>query len=550
MAGECQAMGVSDHLERGRRSFERQAWADAHAQLSAADRKAPLAPEDLLRQATAAYLIGRDDESVEILTRAHQESGSQGDIAGAVRCAFWIGFQLIGKGDMARAGGWLSRGGRLLAENDLACVEQGYMLIPVALQNLHGGDYPVALEIFSEAAGFGERFGDADLRTLAGLGRGQALVGLGRTAEGVTLLDEIMVAVTTGEVSAIICGIVYCAVISACQQVFDLQRAQEWTEALTRWCASQPDLVPYRGQCLVHRAQLMLLQGAWAEAKDEAERARDTLSQAPDEGAIGMAFYELGELHRLRGSFAEAEEVYRQASQWGRPPQPGLAKLRLAQGQIAAAEVSIRREVDEARDLVSRCKVLPAHVEIMLAANDVDTARGAADELDGIADEVGAPLLRAISAHARGAVLLAEGNARAALASLRHAWSTWHKLEAPYEAARTRVLIGLACRALGDEDTANMELEAARWVFDQLGAGPDRVRVEALTASPQASDGLTGREAEVLALVATGKTNREIAADLVISEKTVARHISNIFAKLGVTSRAGATAYAYTHDLV
>ena len=543
-------MGAHEQLERGRESFERHAWTDAHAQLSAADRESHLDPEDLLRLAMAAYLIGRDDESVEILTRAFQENVSRGDIAHAARCAFWIGFQLINKGDMAQAGGWFARGGRLLAENKLECVEQGYLLVPVALQNLYAGEYPPALEIFGQAAEFGARFRDPDLTTLAGLGRGRALIGLGRTTEGVALFDEIMVSVTTGEVSSIISGLVYCGVIGVCQEVFDLRRAQEWTEALTRWCAAQPDLVPYRGQCLVHRAQLMVLQGAWADAVHEAERARDTLSSAPDQGAIGMAFYELGELHRLRGLFPEAEEAYRQASQWGHPPQPGLAKLRLAQGQVDAAAVASRREVDEARDLVSRCKVLPAHVEIMLAADDVTAARLAADELAVIADEVGAPLLRAISAHAQGAVLLAEGNARAALTSLRHAWSTWHELEAPYEAGRARVLIGLSCRAIGDEDTAGMELDAARWVFEQLGATPDRERVAALAGAPEAADGLTGREVEVLALVATGKTNREIAADLVISEKTVARHISNIFTKLGVTSRAGATAYAYQHDLV
>lgn len=543
-------MSAHDELERGRVSFERQAWAEAHARLSAADGGSPLEPADLVRLAIAAYLIGRDDESVEILIRAHQENLGRGDIAAATRCAFWTGFQLINKGDTAQAGGWFARGGRLLAETQLDCVEQGYMLIPTALQNLFGGNYPAAAEMFDHVAEFGVRFRDPDLSTLAGFGRAQALIGLGQTEDGIALLDEIMISVTTGEISPLVCGLVYCGVIAACQEVFDLRRAQEWTQALTHWCASQPDLVPYRGQCLVHRAQLMLLQGAWTDAKEEAEKARDRLFEAPDRPAVGMAFYELGELHRLRGLFTEAEEAYREASQWGHPPQPGLARLRLAQGDITAAEAASRRVVEEARNLVNRCKVLPAHVEIMLAAGDVTAARLAADELSEIADEVDAPLLRAISSHAQGAVLLAEGNVRAAVTSLRHAWSTWQQLEAPYEAARARVLIGLSCRALGDDDGGDMELDAARSVFEQLGAAPDRDAVDSLTGTPEARDGLTGREIEVLGLVATGKTNRQIAADLVISEKTVARHISNIFGKLSVTSRSGATAYAYQHDLI
>jgi DNA-binding CsgD family transcriptional regulator/tetratricopeptide (TPR) repeat protein len=541
-----------DRLEKGRASFERHWWADSYTELAAVDREMPLEPEDLERLAMAAYLIGRDDESREILARAHHEFLKRKDIARAIRCTFWVGFQLILKGDMAQAGGWFARGRRLFDDRPLDCVEEGYLLLPVALQSLFSGDFPAAFATFGKAAEIGERYADPDLKALTGFGRGQALIGLGDHVHGVTLLDEVMVGVTTGEVSPVVAGLVYCGVISACQDVFDLRRAQEWTEALTRWCATQPDLVPYRGQCLVHRAQIMLLHGAWPDAMDEAERARATLSGAPDEGAVGMAFYELGEVHRLRGDFVDAEDAYRQANRAGRAPQPGLARLRLAQGEIAPAEAAIRRVVDEARDVVTRCKVLPAHVEIMLAVQDVPAARAAADELSRIAEDVGATLLRAIAARARGAVLLAEGDARAALTDLRDAWTAWREVEAPYEAARARVLIGVACRQLGDEDTASMELDAARSVFEELEALPDLAHVEELSrvTTPRSTDGLTGREVEVLGLVATGKTNREIAAELVISEKTVARHVSNIFIKLGVTSRAAATAYAYTHDLV
>jgi DNA-binding CsgD family transcriptional regulator len=265
-----------------------------------------------------------------------------------------------------------------------------------------------------------------------------------------------------------------------------------------------------------------------------------------------MAFYRLAELHRLRGEFAKAEDAYRQASQSGRDPQPGLAQLRLAQGQLDAAEATIRRAVDEARDRVSRSKLLPAHVEIMLAANDVKAARVAVDELSAIADDLDAPFLQAVSAQASAAVLLVEGDPRAALALLRKARTTWLELEAPYEVARIRVLVGLACRELGDEDTAEMEFDAACMVFQQLGARPDFTGAKAHSrkTSATAAGGLTAREMQVLRLVAAGKTNRSIAAHLFLSEKTVARHVSNIFAKLGLSTRSAATAYAYEHDLV
>jgi DNA-binding CsgD family transcriptional regulator len=545
-------MKTLDQLQRGRASFGRQAWADAYTELSAADRESSLEPEDLLQLAMAAYLIGRDAESVETLTRAHQECLSSDDAERAVRCAFWVGYQLIGKGEMAQAGGWFARGQRLLDESGLDCVERGYLRIPEGLQNLFGGEAGSAYEIFEGVAEIGARFGDRDLTTLAGLGRGQALITLGKWTEGVRLLDEVMVAVTVGEVSTIVAGLVYCAVIEACQETFDLRRAQEWTQALSRWCESQPDLVPYRGQCLVYRAEIMRLQGSWRDAMNAAEQAREQLFEAPDRPAVGMAFYQLGELHRLQGDFAEAEEAYRQASQWGHPPQPGLAKLRLAQGKAAAAEAAIRREVDEARDLGTRTKLLSAYVEVMLEVGDIPAARAGAEEVSRIATELGAPLLHAIAAHAQGAVLLAEGDTQASLVELRGAWDSWQQLEAPYEAAQTRVLMGLACRELGDGDTASMEFDAARSVFQRLGAAPDVARIDALTgrATPDLARGLTGRELEVLAHLAKGKTNREIADDLVISEKTVARHVSNIFVKLDVTSRAAATAYAYQHDLV
>lgn len=546
-------MSTEGTLERGRAAFERRAWAEACRLLEAADGESPLGADDLERWATAAYLAGHDAESVEARARAHQGYLSRGEVERAARSAFWLAFGLMSKGDRARAGGWLGRATRLLDRHDHECVERGYLLLPAALGSLGAGDAAKALEAFQRAAEIGARFADADLETLGRLGRGQALIRLGDVDRGVALLDEAMAAVEAGGLSPVVRGTVYCAVIETCQEIFDLRRAAEWTQALTHWCESQPELVPYRGQCLIRRAEILQLRGDWPDALDEARRACEGLSEPPGEPAAGAAFYRRGELLRLAGEFEQAEEAYREATRWGRKPQPGLALLRLAQGRVEAAAAAIRRVLEEAPDRLNRARVLPAFVEIMVAAEDVAAADEAADELAEIAAGLDAPFLRASADVSRGAVSLARGDARQALDPLRRAWSVWEALEAPYESARTRVLIGLACRAVGDEDTAELELDAARWAFRRLGARPEADRVESLirpSAPRRRTHGLTPREMEVLQRVAAGDTNKEIGGRLGISERTVERHVSNIFHKLRVSTRAAATAFAYEHELV
>jgi DNA-binding CsgD family transcriptional regulator len=523
-------------------------WAEAFAGLSAAHRERELDVDDLERLAVAAYMVGEDDACEEAWVAAHHVSRRHGDVERAARCAFWHALGLFFRGDLAPAMGWVARGGRLLEESRRDCVEDAWLRMLTALPRLFAGDAD-AHPSFVEAGEIAERFADPDATMFARLGRGYSLILQGRVDEGMALLDEVMVSVTADEVAPMLAGIAYCQVIDLCQAVFDLRRAREWTEALTRWCDSQPDLVPFRGNCLVHRCEIFRLQGAWTVALESARQACQWLAGPPAWDTLASAYYQLAEIQRLRGELEEAGESYRHASVAGRDPEPGMSLLRLAQGRIDLAVPAIRRALDEADDPIARSRLLPACVEVLLEAGDVTASRAAADELAGIAAQFDAPYLNALASEASGAVLLAEGDRRAALTKLRAAQRSWRDLEAPHQAARVRLLIGIACRELGDGASAELEFEAARGVLEQLGARTDLERLAYLAGRPTPG-GLSRRENEVLALVAAGKTNRTIATELFISEKTVARHVSNIFAKLGLSSRAEATAYAYKHGFV
>lgn len=536
-------------LRRGRTSFQQRAWAESYRLLQAADRDAPLDADDLERLAIAAYLVGREDECEAFTARAHQTFLDRGDREGAARAAFWLGFTLWGRGAIAPASGWFARSGRLLDEGQLDCVVRGYLLIPIAIQSIGQGDPSAALATFSQAAEYARRFADHDLAAVACHGRGRALIRLGRIAEGVALLDEAMASVIAGDVAPLVAGDVYCSVLAGCQETFDLRRAYEWTASLAQWCATQPDLVRYRGECLLYRAEVLQLRGQWHDAARDAQGACELLMSRP---AAGSAFYRRGEIHRLLGEFTKAEDAYTRAHEHGRTPQPGLSLLRLAQGRIDAAAASIRSVLLDTQAQISRARILPAAVEILLAAEDVAAARAASEELSEIALAFGAPLLAAASAHATGAVLLAEGDIEGASTSLRQAWETWRELEMPCEEAQTCLLLAAVCGKRGDEDGRRLEIDAARRLFRQLGAEACLVRLAGPSdrAAHQRVGPLSGREAQVLRLIAAGRTNRAIADELFISEKTVARHVSNIFDKLGVSSRTGATAWAFQHHLV
>lgn len=536
-------------VDEGRAAFAARSWGEAFRKLADADAETALELDDLERLAMAAYMTGHDNASIDSWTRAHYEALRRGDPQRAARAGISILSSLIFRGDIPPGMGWLTRVARVLADCD-RCTEHAWVDIWNAFPQMFGGDPSGAEPTFVTAVEEGRHFGDVDLVTMARLGVGMCRVMQGLST-GVALLDETMVSVTAGEVSPMYCGIVYCSVISACSEIFDIRRASKWTAELTRWCDSQPDLVPFRGNCLVHRCEIMKLHGAWSEAFETAEEACDQLSGPVTWDTLGSAYYQLGELQRLRGEYAKANESYGKASEAGRQPEPGIALLRLAQGRPDVATAVIRRALDETGDPPSRSRMLPAYIEIMVGAGDVATARAGADELAQIAASLGAPYLSAVAAYAAGMVLLAEGDPRSALPKLRVAAAAWRDVDAPYETARVRVLIARACRALGDDETADRELAGARATFQQLGASPDVERLDALKqVDRSAPGGLSPRELEVLRLVATGLTNREISTELVLSERTVERHVSNIFAKIAVPSRAAATAYAYEHHMV
>jgi ATP/maltotriose-dependent transcriptional regulator MalT len=541
---------VSGRLQRGRESYGRRSWAEAFRALSQIDACGPLGVEDLERLATSAYLIGRDDDYLKTLERVHQAHLETDNNERAARTAFWLGLRLIFRGEMGPATGWFGRARRLLDEHARDCVEKGYLMLPLVEQQLRGGNWAEASDLAAQAAAIGSRFRDPELVSIALHLQGRALLRSQKVEQGLALLDESMVSVTAGELSPIVTGLVYCSVIDACQQVYAFRRAGEWTAALARWCAEQPELVAFTDQCLVHRSEILQLHGSWNDAIEEARRACTRFANRDDQRISAAAYYQQGEVHRLRGEFAEAEAAYRNASQWGWEPQPGLALLRLAQDRLDAAAAALRRALDATTDPLKRAKLLPAQVEVMLAARDSGEAHAACSELETIAEGYGADVLRASAAYARAAIELDEGKPRDALSTLQRAREAWQ--EAPHFAACIRVGVARACRALGDEEGAEMELEAARAAFERLGAVPDIARIDAIAAADERepSHGLSARELQVLRLLASGKTNKAIAADLSLSERTVDRHVSNIFNKLDVPTRTAATAYAYQHKLI
>jgi ATP/maltotriose-dependent transcriptional regulator MalT len=491
--------------------------------------------------------VGRPDETVDAYQAAYELHLADGNGRRAALSAFMTAVFLRLRGENAQADGWQSRALRILAD-EAEGAEHGYPLY-LEVAGLMGSDLDAAGAGARRMQELGRRFGDDTLVALGIFFEGRVLVKQGRVADGLALLDEAMLAALSDRLQPMWTGAIYCGLLDACHELGDHRRAHEWTDATSRWCSPLPVASLYPGICRVHQAEMLMLEGSWAEAEAEALGACEDMVRI-DVFAVAGGWYEVGEVRRVRGDLDGAEAAYRTAHELGRDPQPGLALLRLAQGRVAAASASIATAI--ATFGGSRLECAPLHaaqVDIALAAGDLDTAAASADEVTDTAARFESVGLRAVGLRVQGSVALARGEAVTALASLRAACTAWNELDAPYEAARTRVLLAEAYAQLDDADAAERERTAARGCFERLGAA---AALQALDGGEPAgaSHGLSPREREVLDLVAGGLTNREIADQLFLSEKTVARHLSNIFAKLGVSSRAAATAFAYEHGLV
>ena len=535
-----------DQLLQAREAFDRRDWALAFDSLRNAS---DLGPEDALTLATAAYLLGDADEAIRTLQAGYHDSIKNGDALGAVRFACWLDLVLSMRGEMAVASGWIARAHRLLESEPDDIVERGYVLVHQYFEHLGRGDVARAEETAGRMVQIGRRFDDADLIAEGLNCQGRAMIYSGQVPEGLVLLDEAMIGISAGEVSPIIAGSVYCSMVEACQELSDFSRAASWTIALTRWCDAQPGLVPFTGQCSLHRGQIMRLRGAYDEALAEFALAQRRYQIEGTVAPAAKALAEQGDVLRILGKLDEAETAYQQSAELGYEPQPGLVLLWLARGRTSAATSAVRRLMAEARGPVHRSWLLPAAVEVMIAARLPEEARQYSDEFSEIASAFGSPALRAMAAYAAATVELASGVTENALGHARESFRLWSEIGSSYEAARARVLLGRALRELGDEDSATAELAAARRSLVEIGASPAADEVDRLLRRALPG-GLTEREVEVLRLVAEGKSNPDIARLLVLSPKTVERHLSNIFTKLDVTSRTAAAAYAHEHGLM
>ncbi|HEX2233899.1 MAG TPA: LuxR C-terminal-related transcriptional regulator [Thermoleophilaceae bacterium] len=530
-------------LDRARGAYGGRDWVVARERFREAAEGGALAGDDLYALANCSWWLGELDDALPALERAYRCYLQEGSPRTAALVALDVGYTCMIRGDAARGSGWLSRAERLL-ENEGPCAERGYIVYLEYEDALGRSDLEKALERAREVLEAGRRFDDATLAALGVLAEGRVRIAQDEVERGMALLDEAMVAATSDELDPGWAGNIYCNLMLACWQLADWRRAGEWTEVTARWCEAMPGAGPFMGICRVHRAQVLQARGEWRDAEAEARRVVDELAGFMP-SMVGEAHYALGDLRRQRGELGAAEESYRAAHRLGRDPCPGLAQLRLAQGRRQAAVSSITRALEASVDApLTRARLLPATVEIALAADDVRRARRCAYELAAVASQYGTLGFKAEADGACGAVMLAEGDAAGAVPRLEDAVHAFQELRMPYHCARARLLLADAYRALGHADDAALEEQAGRTEFERLGVEPP---VRAAASAPPRADGLSAREAEVLGLVADGRSNQEIAAELSLSVRTVERHLATVYRKLGLhgrSARAAAIRYA------
>jgi ATP/maltotriose-dependent transcriptional regulator MalT len=535
-------------VDRARAAIGRRDWHGAYEAYSSAN-PSLLTASDLEGLADAAWWVSRFPESIEARHRAYEAYVAAGDQRSAAGVAARLAIEHFVREEPSIGGGYLMRAQRH-AQAVPEGPEHGFLAMVEANVARFSGDLEGAIARSGDAVAIGQRYGVPDLIAMAIHTQGLSLLDAGRIADGLALMDEAMVDVLSGTLDPYFTGIIYCSLIAACLELSDIRRAGEWSDAAGTWCDSlQPDS-PFPAMCRVNRAEVARLRGAWAEAEAEAERASKEL-EAIEPGLAGLALVQVGEIHRRTGDLAGAAAAFARARELGANPQPGLSLLHLMQGRAAEAVTSLDLALAAEHQPARRARLLAAKVDAACAAGTIEAATVAAAELDSLARTGLAPTMEALAATAAGAVALASGDAEGALERCNSAAVAWQRLRLPSEVAKARAMVGRALAAIGDEEGARAEYRAALHAFEELGAVPEAAAIRALLTKPGGlPDGLTGREAEVLRLVAAGKTNRDIAVELVISEHTVARHLQNLFAKIDVSSRAAATAYAYEHDLM
>ena len=520
-------------------------WTGRFEQLVA--HEAALTGDELDELGQAAWFVGRDDVSVRAWERAQLRYLDQGDLESAVRCVFWLGFTLSEHGDAVRGGAWMGRLMELCGRADATVATDALRALCAAAGAYARGEAEASVPLFRAAMQTADAASDADALTLATMGLGRALLALGRIEEAFAELDRVMLLIADGRVSDRAAGPAYCAVIASLLGRGDVERARVWTRELGDWCDAQHGLAPFRGECTLHRASVLQLGGEWQAATAATELVCATEKRTE---TLANAWYRAADLHRVAGRAAAARDALRRAAALGREVQPGLALLHRDAGDLAGAWAGLQTARATAVEPAARAEVLAAATRVALDRGRVAEAEAAARELAECARAFDTLYLRALSDRADGEVALAEGRAADALSALRTAWAAWRRLDAPYDAALTRISIGAAVRDIGDAEGAELEFDAARGILEGLGAIPDLARLErTATAAAVADPGLSRREREVLGLVAHGWSNRRIAEHLFLSERTVARHVGNILAKLGVPSRSAATAYAFEHGV-
>ena len=543
---------VADHLARARALHAASAWRPACDEFRAAGGLAALEVDDVERFAECAQIAGLRDEAIAALERSFEIRAASGQVRAALASAFWLWQAYHLNGELAQANGWMARA-RDLGPDD-AGGEPVWLLITRAYGRIAAGAYDEAGELLARARERAARVHDADQLAYSRLLTGRALVKSGRLADGLDWLDDAMLHVLGGETTPRVTSMLFCAAIGTCQmEVHDVSRVREWSTALGAWLDTVPPFGgPFYGNCLTYRAVHLRLAGHWAAAVAALEEACLSLSEGSGARLVGHARYELGETHRLLGDYPEAEAAFRAAAFSGGPTQPGLALLRLSRGDVSAASAGMRRARGESAEPSARVELLPAAVTVLLAAGAVEEAEAAATELGSLAERFASDSVRAAHARALGEVALAAREWEKALPGLRQAADLWRAVDVPYETARCSVLLATASRGVGDEEAAGLELESAREAFARLGAVPDLLEVQRMLSHPRhpSEHGLSPREVEVLGLIARGLTNRAIAGELFLSERTVHRHVSNIFGKLGVSSRTQAATRAIDRGIV